>query len=354
MGGLCTRSSRSFAAARALYKIVGNHDEALHDLSRSRRLRPPSWTALRLEYRGGHAVPLPRSPGHDLLRAVQRRVGLLPPLFRQHAAHPQRPRDRTKAARSTAPSTASTLSPAAARSCPSSGTRTVPCSSPCPRSTRCGSGSSSSAATTPPSPPGPGRRSKRSLPGTGASLPRLWEKDREDGPAKQPVQRADQHPLPVQLRAAPSASAGVTAIEIAGGEIALVHWFDQSRGSKHMIEEGRPAERLGTTDYFRSRPQAGQTSVRVRTDQAPGLGLARRKDFRRRRPLVGGCARVQEIQAVQDPVVVELQLLPVLDVHPVDSGETEAHRGRESPANRICSRVSRAAPVPTARRGRAR
>lgn len=44
----------------------------------------------------------------------------------------------------------------------------------------------------------------------------------------------------------------MTALEISGGEIALVHWFDRARGERHMEENGRPAERLGVTDYYRS------------------------------------------------------------------------------------------------------
>ena len=45
---------------------------------------------------------------------------------------------------------------------------------------------------------------------------------------------------------------GVTAIEIADGEIALVHWFDRTRGERHMSEDGRPAQRLGVADYYRA------------------------------------------------------------------------------------------------------
>ena len=44
----------------------------------------------------------------------------------------------------------------------------------------------------------------------------------------------------------------MTAIEIAGGDISLVHWFDRTRGERHMSEDGRPAERLGATDYYRA------------------------------------------------------------------------------------------------------
>ena len=45
---------------------------------------------------------------------------------------------------------------------------------------------------------------------------------------------------------------GVTAIEIAGGEIALVQWFDRTRGESRLTQDRAPAERLGNSDFFRT------------------------------------------------------------------------------------------------------
>ena len=44
---------------------------------------------------------------------------------------------------------------------------------------------------------------------------------------------------------------GITALEIAGGNIALVHWFDRNRSTKFFHLNGYKPERLGSTDYFR-------------------------------------------------------------------------------------------------------
>jgi predicted phosphodiesterase len=44
---------------------------------------------------------------------------------------------------------------------------------------------------------------------------------------------------------------GITAIEIAGGRIALVHWFDRTRSDKYFTLNGFSPERLEATDYYR-------------------------------------------------------------------------------------------------------
>jgi UDP-2,3-diacylglucosamine pyrophosphatase LpxH len=82
-------------------------------------------------------------------------------------------------------------------------------------------------------------------------LTRLWERERKEGLRSGLYNEEISIPCLFNSGCA-IGKRGVTAIEISGGQIALVHWFDKSRGSRHMIEEGRPAERLGSTDYFRS------------------------------------------------------------------------------------------------------
>ena len=82
-------------------------------------------------------------------------------------------------------------------------------------------------------------------------LERLWEKDRENGLRSSLYN--EQISIPCLFNSGCAVGKrGVTAIEIAGGEIALVHWFDRTRGERHMSEDGRPAERLGASDYYRS------------------------------------------------------------------------------------------------------
>jgi predicted phosphodiesterase len=44
---------------------------------------------------------------------------------------------------------------------------------------------------------------------------------------------------------------GITAIEIAGGKIALVYWFDSNKSRKYFNYNGYHPERLGDTDYYR-------------------------------------------------------------------------------------------------------
>ncbi len=82
-------------------------------------------------------------------------------------------------------------------------------------------------------------------------LGRLWEKDRENGLRSSLY--SEQISIPCLFNSGCAiGKRGVTAIEIAGGEIALVHWFDRTRGERHMSEDGRTAERLGATNYYRA------------------------------------------------------------------------------------------------------
>ena len=82
-------------------------------------------------------------------------------------------------------------------------------------------------------------------------LARVWEKDRENGLRSSLYN--EQISIPCLFNSGCGiGKRGVTALEIADGEIALVHWFDRTRGERHMKEDGRPARRLGDTDYYRS------------------------------------------------------------------------------------------------------
>jgi predicted phosphodiesterase len=82
-------------------------------------------------------------------------------------------------------------------------------------------------------------------------LSRVWEKDRENGLRSGLYN--EQISIPCLFNSGCGiGKRGVTALEIANGEISLVHWFDRARGQRHMTEDGRTAEQLGQTDYFRS------------------------------------------------------------------------------------------------------
>ncbi|MGO9309077.1 MAG: metallophosphoesterase family protein [Spirochaetia bacterium] len=82
-------------------------------------------------------------------------------------------------------------------------------------------------------------------------LARVWEKDRENGLRSSLYN--EQISIPCLFNSGCGiGKRGVTAMEIADGEIALVHWFDRTRGERHMKEDGKPARRLGDTDYYRS------------------------------------------------------------------------------------------------------
>ena len=47
------------------------------------------------------------------------------------------------------------------------------------------------------------------------------------------------------------AKRGITGIEIAGGEIALVHWFDRKVSTKYVDDPLTPAEQLDKSSYYR-------------------------------------------------------------------------------------------------------
>ncbi len=82
-------------------------------------------------------------------------------------------------------------------------------------------------------------------------LARLWEKDRKDG--MQSSLYSEQISIPCLFNSGCGiGKRGVTAIEIADGDIALVHWFDRARGSRYLMEDGRRAHRLDATDYYRA------------------------------------------------------------------------------------------------------
>jgi len=82
-------------------------------------------------------------------------------------------------------------------------------------------------------------------------LTRLWEKDREDGQRSSLYNAQICSPCLFNSGCA-IGKRGVTAIEIADGAISLVHWFDRARGVRHFDGEERAAQRLGSTDYYRT------------------------------------------------------------------------------------------------------
>lgn len=84
-----------------------------------------------------------------------------------------------------------------------------------------------------------------------AELERLWESDREE--ALRSSLYNDQICIPSLFNSGSAiGKRGVTAIEIADGSIALVHWFHGTRSSHHLTDEGSAAERLGETDFYRT------------------------------------------------------------------------------------------------------
>jgi UDP-2,3-diacylglucosamine pyrophosphatase LpxH len=84
-----------------------------------------------------------------------------------------------------------------------------------------------------------------------SELSRVWEKDRENGLRSSLYN--EQISIPCLFNSGCAiGKRGVTALEITNGEIALVHWFDRRRGERHMEENGRSAERLGGSNYYRS------------------------------------------------------------------------------------------------------
>ena len=82
-------------------------------------------------------------------------------------------------------------------------------------------------------------------------LTRLWDKDREDG-LRSSLYNA-QICIPCLFNSGCAiGKRGVTAIEIADGSISLVHWFDRTRGVRHFDGEERTAQRLDSTEYYRT------------------------------------------------------------------------------------------------------
>jgi predicted phosphodiesterase len=82
-------------------------------------------------------------------------------------------------------------------------------------------------------------------------LARLWERDREGG-LRSSLYNA-QICIPCLFNSGCAiGKRGVTAIEIADGAISLVHWFDPSRGERRHGGEENPAHRLEGTPYYRT------------------------------------------------------------------------------------------------------
>ena len=92
-------------------------------------------------------------------------------------------------------------------------------------------------------------------------LNHLWEKSRRDGMRSSLYN--EQLSVPCLFNSGCAiGKRGVTAIEIAQGEIALVHWFDRRRSDKHLASgrrglasyshDGEATRRLGETEYYRT------------------------------------------------------------------------------------------------------
>jgi UDP-2,3-diacylglucosamine pyrophosphatase LpxH len=87
--------------------------------------------------------------------------------------------------------------------------------------------------------------------GCRAELDRLWAKDREDGMRSSLYN--EQICVPCLFNSGCAiGKRGVTAIEIEGDRISLVHWFDSSRGEHHLVDQAGTARRLGATTYHRA------------------------------------------------------------------------------------------------------
>jgi UDP-2,3-diacylglucosamine pyrophosphatase LpxH len=79
----------------------------------------------------------------------------------------------------------------------------------------------------------------------------LWDNDREDGLRSSLYN--DRIIVPSLFNSGCAIGKhGVTAIEIADGGIALVHWFDRYQGSRHLEAGDALAEQLGTTGFYRT------------------------------------------------------------------------------------------------------
>jgi len=96
-------------------------------------------------------------------------------------------------------------------------------------------------------------------------LAHLWEKDRRDGMRSGLYDERLSIPCLFNSGCA-IGKRGVTAIEIAEGQIALVHWFDRRRSNRYLANgdgsrgrearsfpgDGSEAQRLEDTDYYRT------------------------------------------------------------------------------------------------------
>jgi UDP-2,3-diacylglucosamine pyrophosphatase LpxH len=103
--------------------------------------------------------------------------------------------------------------------------------------------------------PSAGNRKKRgivtTINGYRQELARLWEEDREDGLRSSLYN--EQICIPCLFNSGcATGKRGVTAIEISDGAIALVYWFDRTRGTRHLAEEESPAEPLEGSEYCRA------------------------------------------------------------------------------------------------------
>ena len=82
-------------------------------------------------------------------------------------------------------------------------------------------------------------------------LDRLWAKDRENGLRSSLYN--DQISIPCLFNSGCAiGKRGVTALEIASGGIALVSWYDRSRGERHFAETHGSGQPLDGSDYVRA------------------------------------------------------------------------------------------------------
>jgi len=94
-------------------------------------------------------------------------------------------------------------------------------------------------------------RIEQSIAGCKAELALLWDKDRRNGMRSSLYN--DELTIPCMFNSGCCiGKRGITAIEVANGVISLVYWFDRGRSERHMLDDGRPAQRLGRTSFYRS------------------------------------------------------------------------------------------------------
>ncbi len=131
----------------------------------------------------------------------------------------------------------------------------------------------------------PSRRAEieKAIAGDSRELRRLWDRDRRNGLRESLYDSGISVPCLFNSGCG-IGKRGVTAIEIAGGRIALVHWFDRNRSVRYLTDGSMAsAERLASTDYFR---------VVIKEDHLPYI-------FTRIR-LLGGDAEAVEGKEAQD------------------------------------------------------